>query len=84
MPSSAVYAARDLTPELRRRQVAAILAQGVIRHRRIAELAKFGELPGTRDTGLEVVSETRLTVSQGLANKTQDPDCEVNDGKIER
>jgi len=81
MPSTAVPAARDLTPETRRRQVAAILAQGVIRHRRIAELAEIGDLSRTRDTGLEVVSETRLSVSKGLADEARDSDCEVNDGR---
>lgn len=81
MPTAAVPAARDLTPETRRRQVAAILAQGVIRHRRIAELAEIGDLSRTRDTGLEVVSETRLSVSKGLANEAQDSDFEVNNGR---
>lgn len=68
----------DLTPDQRRRQVAALLAQGVIRCRRAAQMAESGEFSPPCDTGLEVVSETRLSVSEGLA---RDPECEVNDGR---
>jgi hypothetical protein len=81
MPSHAVPRAGGLTPDERRRQVAAILAQGVIRHRRIAQLAEFGHFSPSRDTGLEVVSETRLSVSVGLADTARDLECDVNDGR---
>lgn len=77
MPTCIDIPAGDLTPGQRRRQIAAILAQAVIRHRRAAHLAECGEFPSPRNSGLEVVSETRLSVSEGLA---RDPDCEVNDG----
>ena len=81
MPSHAVLRDDGLTPEERRRQVAAILAQGVIRHRRIAQLAESGQFSPPRNTGLELVSETRLTVSVGLADTARDLECEVNDGR---
>jgi hypothetical protein len=58
-----------------------LLAQGVLRHRRIAQVAEFGQFSLSRDTGLEVVSETRLSVSVGLADTARDPECEVNDGR---
>ena len=79
MSSSAVLAIGDLTPEERRRQVAAILAQGVARHRNSAELATSGQFSAPCDTGLELVSKTRLSVSKGLANGARDPEREVND-----
>jgi hypothetical protein len=82
MPSAATASPHDLTPHERRRQVAAILAQGVVRVRRAAELAGVGELSLPRNTGLEVVSETRLSVSVGLADARQAPESEVNDGRI--
>jgi hypothetical protein len=77
--SSAALSNRDLTPIERRRQVAAVLAQGVIRHRRIAELADVGDFSRSRNPGLEVASKTRLSVSKGLAANGQGPDCEVHD-----
>ena len=79
MPIRTVSPVSDLTPEERRCQVAAILAQGVVRHRRNAELANVGHSSLTRDTGLELCSETRLSVSHGL--KTRDPEREVNNGR---
>jgi hypothetical protein len=79
--SSAALFHRDLTPVERRRQVAAVLVQGVIRHRRNAELAEMGDFSRPRNPGLEVVSKTRLSVSKGLADNGRDPDCEVNDGR---
>lgn len=81
MSSAAAPVACDLAPEERRRQVAAILAQGVVRHRRIAELAKFDELSRPRDTCLEVVSETRLSVSVGFADESASPESEENHGR---
>ena len=79
MPSSEVPGC-DLTPEERCSQVAAILAQGVFRHRHAAELAHSGELSRNSGPGLELVSKTRLSVSQGLANKVA-PESEANDGR---
>jgi hypothetical protein len=81
MPSAAVPSARDLTPEERRRQVAAILAQGVVRYRRTVVLAEADRSSAPRNTGLELVSETRLSVSVGLADARRAPDSEVNDGR---
>jgi hypothetical protein len=81
MPSHPAAPVKDLTPEERQRQVAAILALGVVRHRRIAQLAEIGQFSRSPGTGLEVISETRLSVSNGLANEARDSDCEVNDGR---
>ena len=69
-----------LAPLERRRQVAAILAQGVVRHRRIAALANSDESSLTRNPGLEVVSKTRLSVSGVRATETRAWENEVNDG----
>ncbi len=80
MPTLAVSPVSDLTPEERRGQVAAILAQGVVRHCQIAERTNLGQFSKPCGTGLELCSETRLSVSHGL--KTRDPECEVNDGRI--
>lgn len=79
MPQTAVFSADELTPEDRRRQVASILAHGVTRHRRRTTLANSGQFSAPRDTGLDVVSESRLSVSMGLAKRTRDRECEVND-----
>jgi hypothetical protein len=81
MLSHTVSRVGDPTPDERRRQLAAILAQGVIRHRRIAELAEVGQVSLTRDTGLEFVSEMRLSVTVGLADVPRGPESEVNDGR---
>lgn len=79
MPSLSVAVVSDLTPDERRRQVAAILALGVVRHRNLAQLAEVGQVSQSPGAGLELVSETRLSVSHGLANVARDQDCEVND-----
>lgn len=81
MPSSAAPAARGATPESRRGRVAAILARGVVRYRRLAALAELGELSPPCNPGLEVFSETRLSVSVGPADTRRVPECEVNDGR---
>jgi hypothetical protein len=81
MPSSAAPAIGGATPEARRRRVAAILARGVARFRRIAALAEAGELSPPRNPGLEVVSETRLYVNVGLTDIRRAPESEVNDGR---
>jgi hypothetical protein len=80
MPNGSASSDSELTPEVRRIQVAAILALGVARHRRTTRSAKFGQFPTFRDTGLEVVSETRLSVSEGLAALPRALKCESNDG----
>jgi len=79
MPSSTAPATGGATPEARRRRVAAILARAGVRHRRIAEVVETGELPPPRNPGLEVVSETRLSVNVGLADIRRAPESEVND-----
>jgi hypothetical protein len=71
----------ELTPEDRRRQIAAILVEGVIRHRRAAQLAKVGQFSPSGDTGLEVVSKTRLSVSRRLDSRVGVGRREVNDGR---
>lgn len=59
----------ELTPEERLQQVAAILAQGVIRHQR---LARRSECPPEKDFsesspgGLEVSGDPRLSVSRRI------------------
>ena len=60
----------DLTAEQRCHAVAAILARGVLRyHRRIRRLdSKPGEnFPDSSPGGLEVLGETRLSVSERTA-----------------
>lgn len=82
MPTSVIPAAGSAAPEARRRRVAAILARGVVRYRRNAALAEPGELSPSCNPGLEVVSETRLSVSVGPADTRRAPDREVNDERI--
>ncbi len=77
MPTCIDIPIGDLTPDQRRRQIAAILAEGVIRRRRANELGENGELSPPRNAGLEVVSEMRLSVSRG----SLEPECKVNDGR---
>ncbi len=55
-----------LSPDDRRREVASILAKGVIRWRKRARAARFMHAPQSSDPtekGLEVSAETRLSVS---------------------
>ena len=66
MPALSTPSPPDPTPEQRRRQVAAILAQGVIRHRHCVRQAAGGNSSAPREMGLEVVSETRLSVFVGF------------------
>ena len=57
----------EMSPEQRRRAVAVILARGVLRyHRRISRLdsGQPKNSPDSSPGGLEVLGETRLTVSQ--------------------
>ena len=81
MPARTIHPYSDMSPEDRRCQVAAILAQGVVRHRRIAERANLGQFSTPRGTGLELCSETRLSVSGVFANLERAPECEVNNGR---
>lgn len=79
MPSHSAYAICELTPEERRCQVAAILVEGVLRFRRVAARAAVGQFSPPRDTGLEVLSETRLSVSRRFDSHAGDGRREVND-----
>jgi len=57
----------DLTPDQRFKQVAAILAKGVLRHQRNVrrgEILSGAKSPETSLAGLEVPGETRLSVSR--------------------
>jgi len=57
----------DLTPDQRFKQVAAILAKGVIRHQRSlrrGESRSVNNPPETSTAGLEVPEKTRLSVSR--------------------
>jgi len=81
MPSHPAFRV-ELSPDERRRQVAAILAAGVIRLRRAADLVGVGQFSPSRDPRLEVVSETRLSVSVGPAIGLRGPECEVIDERV--
>ena len=62
-----------LSPAERRRQVASILAKGVIRWQRRAKSAGIidvQESPPGRETGLAISGETRLSVSDGTRGLT--------------
>ena len=80
MPSHSAVPTLERTPEDRRRQVAGILLEAVIRCRRAAKLATVGQFFPPRDTGLELVAETRLTVSRRLDSHVGVGRREVNDG----
>jgi hypothetical protein len=57
----------DMSPEQRRRAVAVILARGVLRYHRRMHQLEVGQpknLPDSSPAGLEVLGETRLSVSQ--------------------
>ena len=82
MPTRPAHRGGELTPEERRRQVAAILAVGVVRLRHTAALADLGQFSPSRDTRLEVVSETRLSVSVGPANGLRSLESEVIDERV--
>lgn len=68
MPLDTIPPADDLTAHERRNYVAAILARGVIRY------CRRGKRSPSRDSGLEVVSQPRLTVSRRLARNVGDED----------
>lgn len=62
-----------LSPAERRRQVASILAKGVIRWRRRAKAAGIIDAPESspgRETRLELSGKTRLSVSDGTRGFT--------------
>ena len=58
----------SMSPDERRREVAAILARGVLRLRRIARIGgnmHASESQNVPENGLELPGETRLSVSDG-------------------
>ena len=68
MPS--VKAPESMTPDERRREVASILALGVLRYRRMARLGLPATAPESRpqaENGLELSRESRLHVPDGSA-----------------
>ena len=81
MPSRTIIVPSEWTPDQRRCQVAAILAQGVIRHRKGVHQAESGHFSTSCDRGLEVVAEMWLSVCVGFDVETANPECEVTDGR---
>ena len=75
MPVQSTPSPTDLTPDQRFRQLAAILAQGVIRWRNSGTSADehLSQFP---TVGLEVVSEMRLSVCMGF-----DPEPETKNAR---
>ena len=60
--------AQFISPDERRREVATILARGVLRVRHIARISgnsRASETQGLAENGLEFSSETRLSASNG-------------------
>lgn len=76
MPALSTPSPPDPTPEQRRRQVAAILAQGVVHHRHCVRQAAGGQSSAPREMGLEVVSKTTLSVCVGF-----DPESEATNAR---
>jgi len=74
MSSNSDSLAIEMKPDERRRRIAAILARGIMQYCRCSTLAEGGKSSPPRDTCLEVVAETRLSVSHGLTNETRTPD----------
>ena len=74
MSSYADSVAREMKPDERRRRIAVILARGLLHYRRCSLFTEAGKSSPPRDTCLEVVTETRLTVSNGLTNETRTQD----------
>lgn len=66
----------DLTPDQRFRQVAAILAQGVVRLRNSGRASAAENLAQFPPDDFEVVPETRLSVCVGF-----DPDPETTNAR---
>ncbi len=67
----------SMSPDDRRREVAAILARGVLRLRRIARIRRNVPVPESRDLsekGLELPGETRLSASDGTRGLRQRDD----------
>jgi len=63
--------AADLSPEQRRRQIAAILARGVLRYQRLVRRSASDSVAAEKplelgQAGLEVPGETRLSVSRRI------------------
>jgi len=65
---SAVKKSTDLTPAVRRHEIASILAKGVLRRHRRAKAAGIADSairPPIPEKGLEFRGETRLSVPHG-------------------
>lgn len=68
MPS--VHTPESMTPDARRREIASILALGILRYRRIAKLSLSATPAESRpqaENGLELSRESRLHVADGSA-----------------
>jgi len=76
MPARSLSHPSELTSDQRFRHLAAILAQGVLRWRQLAHLAAVENLSQSPLRGLEVLSETRLSVCVGF-----DPDLETTNAR---
>ena len=66
----------DLTPDQRFRQIAAILARGVRRHRQLKRRYESCEPESSAKEaapGLEVLGETRLSVSRFQGERHREP-----------
>ena len=70
----------NLSPEERRRQVAAILVIGIERYRNAALFATSLKLRDSRDRGLEFVSEMPLSVFNGSTDRLRSPERDVFNG----
>ncbi len=60
--------AQFISPDERRREVAAVLARGVLRVRHIARISgnsRDSETQNLAENGLELLGETRLSASNG-------------------
>lgn len=76
MPVLSAPNLNDLAPDQRFRQLAAIFAQGVIRWRNSGRASPAENLSQFPTGGLEVVSETRLSVCVGF-----DPEPETKNAR---
>ncbi len=65
--------APSMPADERRREVVAILARGILRLRRVAQIGVRSDAPKSQDlreNGLELPDETRLSVSDGTRGFT--------------
>lgn len=73
----------ELSPADRQREVALILAKGVVRwcrHAKAAGIIDAQESPSGHETGLELSRETRLSVVNGARGLTGETSTPRNDG----